>query len=119
MDLFSADVTDAACQECGSSYARPDEAPCPVCHFPGSPGVCQGRHCNVRVRWVRTQSGALMPLDGGIQPDGNVLLEYSVLDGAWRAQVLNEYQRAHAGPVRWRAHWVTCQDADAYRDRPS
>lgn len=82
-----------------------------------APTVC--RSCQAPIRWARTTTGNLMPLDYEPVTQGNVLLTGRRVEG--RQGLLDEC-RVEAGPpmfddgtARYVAHFVTCPQADQWR----
>lgn len=69
--------------------------------------VCQS--CGAPIHWTRTEHGRPIPVEPA--RDGNLVY----LDGA--DQVVKYLPLFHVGRERWRAHFATCPDADAWRKR--
>lgn len=78
-----------------------------------STSTCRG--CGAPIRWVRTTHGNLMPLDAEPDPDGNVELIDSFLDGL---VAVVHTQPTMFGGERWMPHHATCPDADQFRGQP-
>jgi len=116
VDLFSGGAAELveSCAVCGSECPRPAGVQCPVCVQPGSTARCQGPSCRVMVHQLKTLQGGNMPVDAGVFPDGDLVLEHSALAG-WRVRVLLAWERERWGPVRWRSHWASCPDAELFR----
>lgn len=81
-------------------------------------GVSGCRSCGAPIRWVVTERGKRIPLDRDPQPDGNIVP--ILVGGDWVARVLPvdtaaEY-RAQGGDL-YRAHFTTCEQADAWRKK--
>lgn len=74
--------------------------------------MTQCRSCHAAIAWVKTVTGANMPLDLSPTADGNV-----VLNARGEAEVLGplELLALPAGTVRRTPHHATCPDAASWR----
>lgn len=78
--------------------------------------VCNGPRCDARIRRAFTIAGKRMPLDPDPVPDSNVVIR-RMTDDTIRAVVLAGHDIRDADEPTWRAHFVTCPDAEEFRRR--
>lgn len=71
------------------------------------------RSCGAPVRWVKTRTGALMPIDEAPDPAGNV-----GIDKEGVAVILaREKLKQGWGGLLYRSHFATCPNAKQHRRR--
>lgn len=88
------------------------------------PSACRG--CGAPIRWAVTEGGNRIPLDAEPDEAGNCIIIAKSVPGSSAltpvVRVLGGSQEAiFGGPdpdePRYRAHFVTCPDADSFRKR--
>lgn len=68
------------------------------------------RSCGAEIHWVRTVTGATMPIDALPAKDGNVLVDTETGE----ATVLGRPED-YAHLVRYKSHFATCPQAKTWR----
>lgn len=66
--------------------------------------------CGKRIRWCRTESGRICPLDPEPHDDGNILVDGGI------ARVVRASERANYQEL-YKSHFATCPNAVAHRRR--
>jgi len=74
--------------------------------------VCKGGSCGAPIIFVKTQTGADLPIDEEPNPEGNVVLE---ADG--KAQVLPPKEAERYTGEKYMPHWKTCPDREKFKAR--
>lgn len=75
--------------------------------------LCQSEKCQAPIRWARTTTGKLMPLDPDPHPDGNI-----ELTDAGAVVHADGQMMFDTGP-RYMPHWATCTDPREFKRRSS
>lgn len=74
------------------------------------------RTCGAEIMFVRTRAtGKLMPVNYGLDPEGNMAAKRHAGGKFHDAHVLAEGEKCPVGYMRLMAHWKTCTDPDKHR----
>jgi hypothetical protein len=71
------------------------------------------RSCNAPVLWVRTTSGALMPLDAEPVENGNIAL----IDGVAHTRRGDLFEEMLPDGPRYQSHFASCPNAAKHRKK--
>lgn len=83
--------------------------------------VPECRSCHAPMLWGRLSSGKPVPLDAEPRPDGNIVASASAVlfpTGDFEVRYLHDDETVPDGTPRYVTHFVSCPDADQWRQRP-